>query len=228
MSKKWRFVIFVGIAVGAVAILLRFVLPRLDNFWENILANVAVSAFVFAVAVWLIEGPLLTREHRLHRVVALAARRVAQLNEEIAITLSREMGEYLAGRLDSNVDLYGDERVDWTAFKSLLRRIFQEAKQVPEKGLPKINISLSEEDYRGYVKAASSFIEGVRGALGSSWEVQAQLLEMVEHLNKLGTCIAEANSPSTIRDEIMRYKALGAIGDAIIDLIEACPKMEEC
>ena len=112
MSKKWQFVIFVGIAVGAIAISLRFLLPRLDNFWENILANVAVSAFVFAVAVWLIEGPLLTRERRLHRVVALAARRVAQLNEEIAITLSREIGEYLAGRLDSNVDLYSAERGD--------------------------------------------------------------------------------------------------------------------
>ena len=99
---------------------------------------------------------------------------------------------------------------------------------MPEKGLPKINISLSEKDYRGYVKAASSFIERVRGALGSNWEVQAQLLEMVEHLNKLGTCITEAGSPLTIRDEKMRYKALGAIGDAIIDLIETCPKMEDC
>jgi len=60
LSKKWRFVIFVAIAVGVVAILLRFLLSSLDNFWENILANVAVSAFAFAVAIWLIEGPLLT------------------------------------------------------------------------------------------------------------------------------------------------------------------------
>jgi len=46
-------------------------------------------------------------------------------------------------------------------------------------------------------------------------------------LNKPDTCITEAVSPSTIRDERMRYKALGAMGDAIIDLIEACSKIED-
>lgn len=227
MSKKWRCVIFIGIAVGVVAILLRFLLPRLDNFWESILANVAVSAFIFAIAVWLIEGPLLTRERRLRKVISMAARSVAQLNEEIALMVVREIGEYLAGRLDSNVDLYGAERGDWKAFKLLLRRVFQDAKQVPGKGLPKTNVPVAEEEYQDYVKGASSFLERVHSALGTDWEVQAQLLELVEHLNKLDTCITKASYPSTMRDEKMRYAALGDIGNAIIDLIEACPKIEE-
>ena len=190
------------------------------------MAEVAGLAFALALAVWLIEGPLLTRERRLRKVVAIAARSVAQLNEEIALMVVREIGEYLAGRLDSAVDLYGDERGDWTAFKPLLRQIFGDARQAPEKGLPKQNVPLSEDDYQGYVEGARSLVERVRSALGSDWEVQAQLLKLVEHLNKLETYIQKAGYPSTIKDEKMHYKALGDIGDALIDLIEACPKIE--
>lgn len=68
------------------------------------------------------------------------------------------------------------------------------------------------------------FSERICSALGTDWEVQAQLLELVEDLNKLNTCVTKAGYPPNLRDEKMRYAVLGAIGDAIIDLIEACPE----
>ncbi|MDP2918756.1 MAG: hypothetical protein Q8O43_00855 [Dehalococcoidia bacterium] len=139
----------------------------------------------------------------------------------------REIGEYLASGLDSAIDLYGKERGDWKAFKPLLHQVFQYAKGVPEKGLPKKNVPLSEEDYQSHVKGASSLAERIRIALGSDWEVQAQLLELVEHLNKVKECITKAEYPSTVIDEKMRYEALGVMGDALIDLIEACPKIDD-
>ncbi len=77
------------------------------------------------------------------------------------------------------------------------------------------------------MKGARSLAERIRSALGSDWEVQAQLLELIEHLNKVKECITKAECPSTVRDEKMRYAALGAMGDALIDLIEACPKIED-
>lgn len=199
----------------------------LDSFPENILAGIAVSAFAFAIAVLLIEGPILTRERRLQKVISIAARSVAQINEEIALMVVREIGEYLASGLDSAIDLYGKERGDWKAFKPLLHQVFQYAKGVPEKGLPKKNVPLSEEDYQSHVKGASSLAERIRIALGSDWEVQAQLLELVEHLNKVKECITKAEYPSTVIDEKMRYEALGVMGDALIDLIEACPKIDD-
>lgn len=70
-------------------------------------------------------------------------------------------------------------------------------------------------------------VERVRNALGSDRDVQERLLELVESFNKVGTHITEAHYPSNIRDEKMRYAALGTIGDAIIDLIEACPKIKD-
>lgn len=227
MSKKWRNVVIIAFVVAVISIIPGFVVPELHSFLQNILAGIAISSCAFAIAVLLIEGPLMTRERRLRKVVSIAARSVAQLNEEIALSVARDIGQYLAGLLDSDIDLYGDERGDWTAFKPLLQEIFQDTKQVPEKGLPKKDVPLIEEDYQNYLKGASSLLERVHSSIGSDWEVQAQLLELVEHLNELETCIQKAGYPSTIRDEKMRYEALGDIGDALIDLIEVCPKLED-
>jgi len=224
VSKKWRSVVIIAFVVGFISITAGFVLPTLDSFLENILAGIAVSAFAFAIAILLIEGPLLTRERRLQRVISIAARSVAQLNEEIAIILVGEIGGYLASKLDSNIDLYGEERGDWTAFKRLLRSVFRDARQVSVNGLPKSQ-SLSEVDYLSYVESARSFMERVRSAIGPDREVQAQLLELLEHWSKLDAHIQEAGYQHNIVDEKMRYAKLAAIGDAIIDLVEACPKI---
>jgi hypothetical protein len=108
VGRKWRIVVIIAFIVGIISIIVGFVLPRLDSFPENILAGIAVSAFAFAMAVLLIEGPALTRERRLQEVIAIVSRSVAQINEEIALTLAREIGEYLADRLDSDGGDQGD------------------------------------------------------------------------------------------------------------------------
>ena len=226
MSKKWRNAAIIAFVAGSISTIAGFVLPGLDSFLENILAGIAVSAFAFAIAIRLIEGPALTRERRLQKVISIATRRVAQLNEEIAVTLVTEIGEDLASRLDSNIDLDGEERGNWTAFEPLLRSVFRDASQVPVKGLPKSE-PISEEDYLSVVRAARSFLERVRSAIGSDWEVQAQLLELLEHWNRLDTHIKEACYPYNIRDEKTRYRTLAAIGDTLIDIAEACPKIED-
>ena len=125
MNKKWRSVVIIASTVGIVSAMVGFVLPWLNSFTENILAGIAVSAFAFAIAVLLIEGPALTRERRLQKVIAIAARSVAQINEEISLMVVREIGQYLAGRLDSAIDLYGKERGDWKVFKSPKRKWHQ-------------------------------------------------------------------------------------------------------
>ncbi len=226
MSKKWRSVVIIAFVVGVISIIAGFVLPRLDSFPENILAGIAVSAFAFAIAVLLIEGPVLTRERRLQKVISIATRSVAQLNEEIAIMLVREIGEYLASQLDSNIDLYGEERGNWTVFKRLLRSVFQDARQVPVTGLPKSE-PLSEKDYLNYVESARSFMMRVRSAIGSDREVQTQLLELLEHWSKLDAHVKEAGYQYNIADEKMRHAQLAAIGDTLIDIVEACPKIED-
>ena len=226
MSKQWRIVFGIAVVVGCVATIVGLRLRGLDSFLENMLPGIAVSAFAFAIAVRLIEGYVMTRERRLQKVVSMASRDVAQLNEEIAVTLVREIGEYLASKLDSSIDLYGEERGNWPDFKRLLRKVFQDARQVSVRGLPRSE-PISKEDYLSYVDAARRFMEQVGSALGTDWEVQAQLLELLEHRKKLDVSIKEAGYPDSIRDEKTRYVRLAAIGDTIIDLIEGCPRIKD-
>ena len=180
MSKKWWIVIGVAVGVGCSATIVGLSSTGLGSFLESMLAGIAISAFALAIAVRLIEGPVMTRERRLHKVISMATREVARLNEEIAVTLARDIGGYLASKLHSNIDLYGKERGNWTAFKRLLRAVFEDARQVSVRGLPRSE-PISEKDYSSYVDAARKFKEQVGSALGTDWEVQAQLLELVEH-----------------------------------------------
>lgn len=226
MSKKWWIIFSVFIAIALLAAICGFNLSGLDGFLKSFLPSLAASMLILAVGIWLIEGPLMTRERRLSKVIGIATRSVAQVNEEIAVMLVREIGEYLASKLDSKVNLYGEERGDWVAFKGLLRSVFQDAKEVPVKGMPKSE-PLSEQDYLSFVDSVRSFVMRVRSAIGSDREVQAQLLELLEHWHKVDTHITEANYPYRISDEKMRYATLGVIGDALIDLIEACPKIKD-
>ena len=68
MSRKWRSVVIIAFVMGVISVILGFVLPELDSFLGNILAGIAVSAFAFAIAVLLIEGPVLTRERRVSSI----------------------------------------------------------------------------------------------------------------------------------------------------------------
>jgi hypothetical protein len=225
MSILWWIVFCVAFGLGCVAIVVGIKLSGVDSFIENVLPGAGVSLIVFAIAVLLIEGSVMTRERRLQKVLRRASRDVVQLNEEIAITLVREIGEYLASMLDSNIDLHGDERGNWPAFKCLLRKVFEDARQVSVRGLPKSG-PFSKEDYLSYVDATRRFMERVGNAIGTSFEVQAHLIEFIEHRDRPNERIIEAGYPSSIRDEKERYVRLALIGDAIIDLIEGCPRVE--
>ena len=225
MSKRWWIIFGVVLGLGCVAIIVGIKLYGKDSFIENLLSGAGVSLIVFAIAIVLIEGSVMTRERRLQKVVRMACRDVMKINEEVAIRLVREIGEYLASRLDSNINLYGEERENWKAFKHLLRVVFQDARQVSVRGLPKSG-PISEEDYLSYVDAARRFMEQVGDALGSSWEVQAELEELVENRKKLNERIIEGGYTGSMSDEKSRYIRLAAIGEAMIDLIEGCPRVK--
>jgi hypothetical protein len=105
LSKKWRHVVIIAFAVAVISIIVGFVFPGLNSFLQNVLAGIAVSSCAFAIAVLLIEGPLLTRERRLRKVISIAARSVAQLKGEIALSVVTDIGQYLVGLLDSDIDL---------------------------------------------------------------------------------------------------------------------------
>jgi len=225
VSKTWRIIFGGALGLGCVAFILGIKFYGADSFLENLLPGAGVSLIVFAVAVLLIEGPIMTRENRLRKLVRKVCRDVMQINGEIAITLVREIGEDLASRLDSDINLYGEERGNWADFKDLLRQVFKDARQVSVRGLPKSG-PISKEDYLSFIETARKFMERVGSAIGNDWEVKAELLELIEHRDKLGRHIMEADYPYIIEDEKNRYEKLAVIGEAMIDLIEGCPRIK--
>jgi hypothetical protein len=225
VSKKWWIIFVVALGLGCVAAILGIKLYGTDSFVENLLPGAGVSLIVFAIAILLIEGSVMTRENRLQKIVRKACRDVMQINEEIALTLVREIGEDLASRLDSNINLNGEERGNWADFKDLLRKVFKDARQVSVKGLPKSG-SISKEDYLSFIGDVRKFMERVGSAIGNDWEVKAELLELIEHRDKLGKHIMEADYPYIIEDEKSRYEKLAVIGEAMIDLIDGCPRIK--
>jgi len=225
VSKKWWIAFGVLFGLGWVAVGVGIKLYGADSFLESALPGVGVSLIVFGIAVLLIEGSIMTREDRLRKVVRMACRDVVQINWEISNTLVREIGGDLNSMLDLGVNLYGEERGDWEGFKYLLRKIFEDTKQVSVRELPKSE-RFRKEDYLSYVDSARRYMERVGNAIGNNFEVQAELLELIEYRNKLGRHIMEADCPDIIEDEKKRYEKLAEIGDAIIDLIEGCPRVE--
>jgi hypothetical protein len=225
VSKKWWIVIIIAIIVGIAAIVLGFMLPGQDSFLKNLLAEIVGLAFALAIAIWLIEGPVLTHTERLKKVLNVAVRSTARMNEEIAMTFSRDIGQYLASMLDSHIELYGEERGDWDAFKELLRSVFREARQVPDVGLPKSG-AISESDYLGSIESARNFMARINEAIQADKEVQASLFELLAHWEELNSFLRTADAPYSVDDETRRYQMLGELGDILIDIVDSCPKIK--
>ena len=64
-------------------------------------------------------------------------------------------------------------------------------------------------------------VRRIRDVLGSDRDLQGHLLELLEPLNQVDIRTTNAGYPSAGRDETTRYEALGAIGNALLDLVEA-------
>ena len=126
MSKKWWGVIIASLLVGAIFVGVGFYLFEPASFLENLVAESIGLAFALAVIVWLVEGPVLTRQRRV-RAILEYKRQVFQLGGEIGTLIVNEIAEPIATDFEPPIDLYGYERGKWDEFEPLLRRVFKNA-----------------------------------------------------------------------------------------------------
>ena len=220
MSGKWLLLSTVSFLVFAEALAIGAVLPNIGTFWRGFLASVAPSALVLAVVIWLIEGPLLTQERRRRQVISHNARFVLQEMGEISAGMARELAEWLAGEFEPGIDLYGDERGDYSAFRPLLLAVYDQAKQVPYQDLPPYH-SLTEDEFQRWIDNIQYFIDRIRGRFQGDLEVQATLLEAVVALDDLERQISRSQFYSMRRDQRMRYRSLGLIGHQLVNFDKA-------
>ena len=202
--------------LGITALVVGFVVPGLWSFTESVLATAAGLCFAVAIAIVLIEGPVLTREQR-GREVAVYRWSIAQTTWEIAGTVAREFAQPYAE--PAGVDLYGPERGNWEAFKPLLRTVFRWMQDPTVSA--RLNWAMSDHEYEESVDSTRLMVRRIVDAMDHKAEYRDQLgpLDlMVSRLKML------AERPLSERDYLER---IGEIGDATIDLVEAIRSMYE-
>ena len=106
-------VIIASLLVGAILVGVGFYLFEPASFLENLVAESIGLAFALAVIVWLVEGPVLTRQRRV-RAILEYKRRVFQLGGEIGTLIVNAIADPIATDFEPPIDLYGDERGNGT------------------------------------------------------------------------------------------------------------------
>lgn len=130
------------------------------SFSENLIAEAVGLLVALSVAIWVIEGRVLSRESRIRHIMEYR-RQVFQIVGEIGMQLSAEIAEPLANEFEPEIDLYGREREHWEEYKPLLREIFRRLRGVRHDGLPP-HLGLTEEDADSILRACQNMVTQVR------------------------------------------------------------------
>ena len=220
MSKKWWGVIIASLLVGAILVGVGFYLFEPASFLENLVAESIGLAFALAVIVWLVEGPVLTRQRRV-RATLEYKRQVFQLGGEIGTLIVNEIAEPIATDFEPPIDLYGYESGKWDEFEPLLRRVFKNAMDVRQDGIPAYP-TLDEETALSIMKGCLSMEARVREVINSRpefnrWDVlggfELNLRQIVQHIER-------AKRLNLIDDPVERYTEIGELGDLLLEMLK--------
>ena len=216
LSSRWLWAFLACLLVGFEALAIGAALPEIGTFWRSFLVSTATAALVLAIVIFLIEGPILTHQRKRQIIVARNARSVLQLVGEISSSLARETAEWLAPQFDPAIDLYGDERAFYCEFRPLLVSVYEQAKEVPLKGLPAFS-DLNEGEYRRWLDHYRHFIEQIKNRIQGDYEVQTVLFEVVVAIDDFDRQLFYSLFPPRLRDERQCYRRLGLLGIQLLE-----------
>ena len=137
---------------------------------------------------------------------------------------SSEIAVDLLNELDTDIDLYGEERGDYKKFRKLLTKVFDQACAVPDNGLPP-HSNLTDETIRGCIEGIGHFVDRVRNRIQGDYDLQLTLLELIEQIDHLDKTSTMAMFPHNLRNEKMRFRSLGMMGQAMLSLDDAVDKV---
>ena len=197
------------------------------SFSENLIAEAVGLLIALSVAIWVIEGRVLSRESR-RRDILEYRRQVFQIVGEIGFLLAKDIAEPLANEFEPEIDLYGYERGNWEEFKSLLREIFRRLRDVRHNGLPPY-IGLTEEDADSIMRACQNMTSQIRERINSrpdfaNFDVLGGLLLVIPRIDDH---IERAYRLDLSDDPIDRYVEIGELGELILDMTECITPLSE-
>jgi hypothetical protein len=218
-------VIIVFFLVGGALTTAGWWLFEPTSFSENLVAEAIGLSFSLGIAVWLIEGPVLTRERRLRQILSYKWK-VFQIIWEIGSLLARDIAEPLAGDFEPGIDLYGDERAKWRDFEPLLREVFRQARIVPEEGLPAYP-SVDEKFLHSVFESARSMVSRIDEVIDFEPNLKNEVSRQIIFLHQVDHTIERAERLVLAGKLNGQYKLIGEIGDQILDVVDIITPLPE-
>lgn len=227
MNKRWWAVTAASFIVGGVLIGVGFWLFEAESFLENLIAEGIGLAFALGIVIWLIEGPVLTRERKFHAIVEYK-RQVFRVAGEIGNVFVVEIAQAIADDFEPRIDLYGHERGNPEEFKPLLRTVFRRAKEVRQCGLPR-DPDLSMEDASSIIESCLSMELRIRQVTDTrpefaKWEV---LRGFDLALHQIRSASERAVRLGLVEDPTERYETVGHMGDLVLNMLDSITPLSE-
>jgi hypothetical protein len=226
MDWKWLVLMVGSFLLGVVLLSLGVSWSSdLKGFLENILVEAIGLFFSLGVVVWLIDGPMLSRERRLRRVLEYKWRPFQRIGD-IGSLLARDLAKPLAGEFEPAVDLYGEESASWQDFEPLLREVFRRLRKVTPETLPAYP-SVDRESVHSAYKSGLSMVSQIEEVIDSEPKLRGEVITQIGGLANIRSTIDRAERLGLADEPIDQYEILGNIGDRILDLVETIHPLPE-
>ncbi len=228
LSQKWRLWAIVCFVIAIGSAVVGYMVPRLFPFTQAMLASTFGVFLALTLAIWLIEGTSLTRLGRRSKITERMSRQLlSDAAEQIswsALDLGRWLGSILPQQVivDEEID---SEDLNWeTSITPVLCKVFRRAKEVCAADINSTN-PIPVEDYMATISGTRDLVRDVRRRLENNLDVYEQLLELSEAIEKIEQSIQPCWYPINIRREANRFRCLGQLGFACIELQDSLGRM---
>ena len=199
--------------------------PHLLPFTEALLASLFSVFFALSIAIFLIEGPSMTRLGRRNRIIERTSKAIiVDAAEKVSwstLGLGRWLGSILPQPIFVDEEINNIQGQDWEySVNPVLRKVFQLAEQVRVADIEGLDL-VPEDEYKRTLVGTRNIAIEVRRRMESNLDVHERLFELSEELGKLEQVLTRCSWPENISEEQNRFRSLGQLGTACIDFCDS-------
>ena len=228
MGKKWWALIVVFFAMGGALTGIGFLISGdAGSFLENIIAELIGLTFALSIAIWVIEGPILKRERRKQAILRYKKAIYQRIFEPASLDVV-DIARSIAHDFEPSIDLYGYEETQWDEFRPLVRRVFRQARDARQTGIPNCP-SLDKDDALSIIDSWLKLERQIRDIINSkpdfaTWEILGQTNLILHRIKNTGQRAKDLN---LLQNEMTRYEEIGTLGELLFDLLESLKPLPE-
>ena len=219
MSRKWWGVIVASLLGAFGLVLLGLRLFPSDSLWEGTVVEAIGLLAALALAVLLIEGPVLTRQSLTDSLSEYKKEVFLKLWEEVP-RAAMAVAEPVAKDLGVASLEAGWRESRWGDLEPTLESVFRGAQDVTEEGIPDVQV-LDQVSASTLVAECLKVLREVRRVIDNKPEFeQWYVLGQVEtRIVNMENEIRQRSEPQAFEDPLERYRRVGRTGEEMLNLV---------